>query len=724
MNRREFLSAAGVAVATWKLSPQAWAQGRESSGQPSPSQPLLLFGTDYYPDQTPERLWEEDAAAMAAMGITNVRIAEFAWALMEPEEGRFDFAWLDRSVRILHGNNIAVILGTPSAAPPAWLSQKYPEILAVNDRGLTLATGARRFTCPTNKTYRRLSLTIATRMAQNFASTPGVAGWQIDNELTLGDCPRCYCRWCREGFQQWLMAKYHTLDAINQAWGTVFWSNTYTDPAQIPLPLPSGAPPNPGLVLDYDRYQSHANVSFLEEQLTMLRQACPTHFITTNNVAGLADTINPRDLYRNLDFVASDNYPGFTGIYFNPVPGTSLSAEAVAPICALGHDFSRSAKDGKPFLIMEEQSGKAGQPSFSPQPEPGQLRLWTYQAIAHGAMGINYFRWDTANFGPEEYWHGLLRHDRSHSPAFNELQQTIRELKSLGPEALHASYVADLALCFDFSSDWALAIQPGQPTLKYMGEMLSWYGAISASHLGVDIVDATGDLARYKVLFAPVLYVVSSQQAERIRSFVQGGGTFIAGFRLGVKQESSRIVDTPLPGLLRDVMGVELIDYQPIYSDKQGVHFTGPLAGLLGGDDAECRVWADILDPGKLTGKAEVLATYTVGAHAGNAAITAHAFGKGRAIYVGAHLEPADLTRVLLSLMASAGATSPILAPRGVEVTSRRSDSGTTLTYLLNHAAMPQAVKIGGTSKDIVTGATVTGPVTLEPYGVRVLQAV
>ena len=707
MNRRTFVLTASAALVARNAFASSVSAG-QGAGENVSAGPLLLLGTDYYPDQTPEHLWEEDAAQMAAMGITNVRIAEFAWALMEPSEGKFDFAWLERSVRILHAHNIAVILGTPSAAPPSWLSQKYPEILMVNDHGITLATGSRRFTCPTNKTYRRLSLIIATQMANHFAATPGVAGWQIDNELTLGESARCYCQYCRAGFQEWLKQKYLSLDTINQAWGTVFWSNTYTDFAQIPVPLPSGAPPNPGLALDYDRYQSSANVSFLQEQLTMLRKTCPAHFITTNNVAGLVDTIDARDLYRNLDFVASDNYPGFFSIAGGVPP------DAVAAFTAFGHDFSRSAKDGKPFLIMEEQSGKAGQPFFSPQPEPGQLRLWTHQAVAHGAMGINYFRWDTANFAQEEYWHGILRHDRSRSPGYDEMKQTIAELKSLGHDALNAPYVAELALCFDSNSDWALTIQPSQTTLKYAVELMTWHGCISASHAGVDIVDATQDLLRYKILFAPVMYIVSPAQAERIRAFVQGGGIFVAGFRLGVKEESSRIVATPLPGLLRDVMGVELIDYQPIYTEKQGVKFSG----MLVGPDAECKVWADILDPRQ----SEVLATYTDGAAAGKAAITSHSFGKGKAIYVGAHLEPADLARVLLTLVAANGIQSPVKAPRGVEVTSRRSGRG-TLTYLLNHTAAAQTVQITGSYKDVLTASTFTGTVSLDPYGVRILQA-
>ena len=702
MNRRNFLLSAGATVASLQTLRSSSALAAAFIDDPSDPRSLLLLGADYYPDQTPEALWEDDARQMAAMGITNVRIAEFAWALMEPKEGSFDFAWLDRAVKILHAHKIAVIVGTPSAAPPPWLTQKYPEVLMVNDHGMTLSPGARRFTCPTNKTYRRLSLAIATQMAQHYAATPGVIGWQIDNELTLGSSGRCYCKYCRDGFADWLRAKYKSLDAMNEAWGTIFWSNTYSDFAQIPVPLPSGAPTNPGLTLDYDRYQSHAEVSFLTEQLTMLRTTCATHFITTNNVGGISDTIDMRDLYRDLDFVSFDNYPGFFAMFAEGVaPGTDIPSAAIAPMISFTHDFARSVKDGKPFLIMEEQSGKAGQPTFSPQPEPGQLRLWTYQAVAHGAMGINYFRWDTANFGAEEYWHGLIRHDRSHSPGFDEIQRTIAELKTLGGDALHAPYMADVALCFDSNSDWALTIQPGQPKLKYASEVIAWYGAIAGTHAGVDIVTATQDLSAYKILFAPVMYIVSESQAKQIRSFVEKGGTFIAGFRLGVKDEASRIVATPLPGLLRDVMGAELLDYQPIYSEKQGVQFTGELAGA----EAECHVWSDILEP---KDGAEVLAMYTTGGYAGKAAITSHSFGKGKAIYVGAHLEPADLARVLGILMAGSGVKAKLQTPAGVEVTMR-SAANQRWTYLLNHTAAPQTVQ------------TESGSVTLEPYGVRVL---
>ena len=705
--RRIFLANAGGFVAAAVASPALWSREVGDSAAPAtPGVPLLL-GVDYYPDQTPESLWEEDARMMAEFGITNVRVAEFAWSLMEPSEGKFEFAWLRHAIDILQKHGIAVILGTPSAAPPPWLTSKYPEVLMVNDEGMTISPGGRRFTCPTNKVYRRLSLAIASEMARTFTDTPGVIGWQIDNEFTLQRWGRCYCKYCRAGFQDWLRNKYGSLNAINSKWGTAFWSQVYTDFAQIPVPLPSNGDPNPGLALDYDRYQSFANASFLEEQLVMLRKTCPRHFVTTNNVGAPLDTIDLRELYRNLDFVCHDNYPGFAQIFSQGMP-----PEMLPTVIALGHDSMRCVKDGKPYLIMEEQSGKAGQRFFAPQPHKGQLRLWTYQAIAHGAMGVNYFRWDTATFGAEEYWHGLLNHDRSKSIGFDEIQQTIKELKTLGREMLESSYSADLALVFDLDSDWALQIQPGNNKLTYQSHLISWYASIAGAHTGIDIIRADADLSRYKAVFAPLQYVLSEKQAAGIRSFVDGGGLFVTSFRLGVKDGSSQIVRTPLPGLLRDVMGVTVKDYVPIYSEKIGVKFSSQLAG----PDAQCELWADLLQPAS----ASVLATYT-GPYAGEAAITINSFGKGKAIYLGADLDPASLARVLGTLLGTAGIKSSFGVPRGVEVTVRKSGDKQWV-FLLNHTQESQEVSLPGRFADLLTGTAHAEKASLEPYDVLVLK--
>ena len=709
-SRRNFLRGAAVIVGAVSLRDRIWALAAPN-GTGTPAR--LLLGVDYYPDQTPEALWEEDARMMADFGVTNVRIAEFAWALMEPSEGKCDFAWLQRSIDILHKHNIAVILGTPSAAPPPWLTAKYPEVMEVNAQGLPLHPGGRRFTCPSNKTNRRLSIAIATEMARTFVQTPGVIGWQIDNEFTLSDSPRCYCNACRAGFQDWLRAKYGSLEKLNQDWGTVFWSQSYSDFSQIPVPLPSGADPNPGLALDYDRYQSYANVSFLEEQLAMLRQKCPNHFITTNNV-GLVDYINERDLYAKLDFVAFDNYPGFFKMLREGQANPEGSDwEAILTMVAMSHDFGRSLKDGKPFMIMEEQSGKAGQHTFSAQPEKGQLRLWTYQAVAHGAMGVNYFRWDTATSGAEEYWHGVLNHDRSPSPGFEEIRQTIKELKTLGKDVLESQYVAEAALVFDYDCSWAVQIQPGHARLSYLPQVVAWYGTLSASHTGIDVIVPGAELTPYKIVVAPLPYVMSEAHAQRIRDFVRNGGSFVAGFRLGVKNEFSQIVRTALPGFLRDVMGVTVEDYGPIYSEKAGVK----LSGFSGAPDGTCGLWADVLRPVS----AEVLATYTNFQHAGKPAITQNSFGKGKAVYIGADLDPVSLARVLPTLAGSAGIRSAMDLPRGVEMTVREAGRKRWM-FLMNHKSEAQTVKLTNPGTDLLSGQARSGEIELAGYGVQILQ--
>jgi beta-galactosidase len=328
--------------------------------------------------------------------------------------------------------------------------------------------------------------------------------------------------------------------------------------------------------------------------------------------------------------------------------------------------------------------------------------------------GLNYFRWDTATSGAEEYWHGMLNHDRSKSPAFDEMQQTVRELKTLGPEILHSQYVAEMALVFDYDCSWAVQIQPGHFSLSYMPQVQSWYGAISPSHSGIDIIGPLSDQESYKIVFAPLQYVVSEAQAAKVRSFVQGGGVFVTGFRLGAKTDTSQMVRTPLPGVLRDVMGVTVEDYVPIYSAKQGVKFSAALAG----PDATCGLWADILQPAG----AEVLGTYTTGAHAGKAAVTANNFGKGKAIYIGGDLDVVSLSRVLQWFVGSAGVQRPLDVPRGVELTVR-TGGGKQWIFRLNHTADAQTVGLEKSFTDALSKETLSGKISLDAYGVRILQA-
>ena len=385
---------------------------------------MFHFGVDYYPEQWPEENWETDAQLMSEAGFNVVRLAEFAWAKMEPQEGIFDFDWLDRAIEIFHKKDISVILGTPTASPPPWLAHKVPDILRVREDGLRVGYGSRRKNCPSHPVYRERSRSITSAMAKHFARNPAVIGWQTDNEF--GD--RCYCDICRKEFQIWLQQRYGTLDELNTRWGTVFWSHTYSEWDQISLPLSTlGAPPNPSLALDFRRFVSSAYECFQQEQIDILRPKCPNHFITHDMMGFGYDGLDYFDLAKPLDFVSWNNYPiGF----WHKFPYSPSSP-------ALSHDAMRGLKN-KNFWVMEHQAGPTGWQVVSPAPRPGVLRLWAYQSIAHGADGIVFFRWRTARFGAEQYWHGILEHDGRAGRRYNEIKQMGAELKRVGKKILRS----------------------------------------------------------------------------------------------------------------------------------------------------------------------------------------------------------------------------------------------------------------------------------------------
>ena len=664
---------------------------------------MFYFGVDYYPEHWPEERWPIDARLMAEADFNVVRLAEFAWSKMEPSEDQFDFDWLDRAIAILHSYGIKVVLGTPTASPPPWLMSKSPELFRVREDGLCVTFGNRREYCPNNSLYHDYTRRIVTEMAEHYADHPAVIGWQIDNEF--GD--RCYCSICAQQFQTWLRSRYEALDELNQKWGTVFWSHIYSDWTEIPLPLTTGGSPNPGLALDFYRFCSDSYVTYQQMQIDILRAKCPGHFITHNLMGFGYDRLNYFDLARNLDFVAWDNYPRMQWTMEKGVEPSSY---------ALSLDTMRGLKS-KNIWVMEQQAGPGGWEMLSVTPRPGELRLWAYQSIAHGADAIVFFRWRTARFGTEQYWHGLLDHDAFPSRRYEEIKRMGAEIKAVGDEILGSQVKSSVAMMLSYDSRFAFQIQPNNPRFNYPEHFHQIYRAFYQQHVSIDIIAPNADLSSYKLIIAPTLHLVTDATAENLKRYVQAGGTLVVTQRTGVKDESNTVVNQRLPGLLAEVCGVEVEEYDSLSSTMQNcLEFTVP--ELADAQKPIVGVLCDILKPNG----AIVVARYTQDYYAGKPAITLNRFGAGRAIYIGAVGDAQLYDPLAKWLLSTTGLQDSFAAPHGVEAT-QRMQGDKYLRFILNHNDSLQTIHLEGSYINLLNRMQYKGDVQVDPFEVLILAS-
>lgn len=660
---------------------------------------MFTFGVDYYPEHWPEERWAMDAQLMSAAGFNVVRLAEFAWSKLEPTEGCYDFDWLDRAIAILHDQGIKVVLGTPTASPPPWLMRKSPELFRVRADGVRVTYGHRREYCPNQPLYHHHTRQIVTQMAAHYAAHPAVIGWQIDNEF--GD--RCYCSTCAQEFQNWLRHRYGTLETLNQKWGTVFWSHIYNDWAEIPLPLAAGGVPNPGLALDFRRFCSDAYVAYQQLQIDILRMHCPDHFIT-HNLMGFG--YNQLDYYDNtvaLDFVSWDNYLRTQW---------GMQAEVNPARAALSHDAMRGLKK-KNFWVMEQQSGGGGWEYVAVPPKPGEIRLWTYQSIAHGADAIVYFRWRTCRTGTEQYWQGVLEHHGVPGRRYTEISQIGAELQRIG-ELLSGSQVkAQIALMQSYPTRFAFQVQPNNPRFEYERHLQDIYDGFYAHNIPLDIVSEKDPLTGYKVVIVPAMYILTEETAANLERFAAAGGVVLFTPRTGVKDAFNTVVNMKLPGLVARMCGTEIEEYisMPVDADG-GVKFELP--GLE--SEFTAPVWADVLAPQG----AEVIARHTQDFYAGKPAATLHHFGNGKVITLGVLGDQTLYEALAPWIAALAGIAPPMQTPTGVEVADRWQGDR-RLRFVLNHRAEAQALILESPYVDLLSGATLMGPVSIGPREVFIL---
>ncbi len=701
MMKRQARILAAVLCAVMVSATMALAQGTSA---PKPFDLIewnsgkLIYGVDYYPEHWDESQWEQDAAMMQAAGMNFVRLAEFAWVKMEPAEGRFDFAWLDRALKVLTAHGIRAVLGTPTASPPAWLYAKYPAIAAMDENGIRYGFGSRRNYCVHNPDFIAATRRLVTAMAEHYINHPGVLGWQIDNEL--GD-PVCYDSYCRAEFQKWCRNKFKSLDALNKAWGTIFWGHTYTAWSEIPLPGNTLFKAyNPSLALDHRRFHDNAMRDYLKLQVNLLRKLSPGKAITHTDM-GLYDGVDYYEMNQPLDFVSWDNYPMMGADYSDYLmPG-------------LAHDLMRASKNNQNFLVMEQEGGLPGWTTFwGRQAAPGLYRAWAYQAVAHGADGICYFRWRTSRYGTEQYWQGILDQDSYPNARYQTATQTGKELGQLAELLKGSRVVSPVAVLISPDSRWAFHIQPTAKDFDYYRQMTLYYGAFRKAGINVDAVFPQNDFSSYKVLVAPSLFVVDPALTEKLTAFVKNGGTLILSYRSGVKNENNVVTSQTLPGPLAQLAGVAIHEFDPQTNQEQEVEDGW-------GESHPARVWFDVLD---LT-SAESIATYTKGYYAGKSAASTNRFGKGYVIYIGTELsKPASYSKLVIGLADSTGLSLGPSLPDGVELAVREKP-GMRILFLMNYTEKAQTVNLGLACKNALTGAAEPETVEVPAFDVKVLTA-
>ncbi len=671
----------------------------------------MTAGVCYYPEHWPKEMWRDDLRRIREAGISVIRIAEFAWTIFEPVEGTFSFDFFDEFLAVAEEEGIKVIFGTPSATPPAWLTEKYPEVLNARKDGVLLRHGGRRHYNYNSPVYRKLTARIVEQLARHYGQHPCLVGWQIDNELNC-ETSEFYSEADHAAFRSFLKEKYGTLDKLNAAWGTVFWSETYTDWEQLHCPRPViNNGDNPHLMLDYRRFVSASCLTFAGMQADIIRKyKKPGDFITTNGLFG--DMDNHKLQQDSLDIYTYDSYPNFAfEIDRDPKHSKDLNDRKWT------RNLTETRSVCPHFGIMEQQSGGGGWTSRMemPAPRPGQLTLWAMQSVAQGADFISFFRWRTCAFGTEMYWHGILDYDGRDNRKLAEVKDFISKMKTLDP-VCGAENAAGFALLKDYDNIFDSETDIWHRRIASASEK-EIFAASELNHTPYNIVymkeeTELAELAAYKVLVYPHPFIMSEKRAEVLKQYVANGGTLIVGCRSGLKDMNGKCVMLPQPGLLQELTGTDVRDFTYTSPNEDEIF------AVWNGEKLMTPVFNDVLMP--LPGT-EVLAAYGNGYYKGEAALTRHAYGKGQVLHLGSTFTREGFARIL----DYAGVLEPfreiVTAPEDVEVVLREKD-GQRFLFVLNFMAEERTITLHKPGTLLYTGETVQGEVTLPAFGTAVYR--
>ncbi len=639
--------------------------------------PKMFYGGDYNPEQWDQSTHLDDLELFKQAGIDIATLNVFSWARNQPDEVTYNFEWLDNYINSLYESGIYTCLATSTGAHPAWMATRYPDILRVEKDGRKRKFGGRHNSCPNSPTYRHYSVEIARRLAERYKEHPAILVWHISNEYG----GECYCDNCEKAFRVWLKQRYGTLDAVNKAWNTAFWGHTFYDWDEIVVPdhrseeWGENSSSFQGISLDYTRFNSDSMLECYQLEYDAIRSIIPDALITTN----LMGFYKPLDYFKwakHMDIVSWDNYPGLN----TPVSFT-----------ALAHDLMRGLKDGDPFMLMEQTPSQQNWQPYNSLKRPGVMRLWSYQAVAHGADTVMFFQL-RRSIGACEKFHGAVIEHAGHANTrvFRETSALGHELQKLGDQLLDSRIEASVAILFDWDNWWAIDKSSG-PTvaLQYVEQIHKYYKALYNRNVQVDIVSVDSDLSGYKLVIAPVLYMVKPDLAAKLEQFTENGGTFVTTFFSGIVNENDLVTLGGYPGELRKLLGIWVEEIDALLPSMRNSIVMKETIGELSGS-YECGMLCDLLH----TEGADVLAEYGTDFYKGMPVLTRHAFGQGEAWYIASDGEEAFIAGLLQHLCQQQSIQPVLDTPAGVEA-GRRVKDGQAFLFLLNHNAEAATVDLG-----------------------------
>ena len=672
----------------------------------------ISLGTCYYPEHWDKSLWEEDLERMQKVGIKIIRIAEFAWSKVEPREGEFTYDFFDEFLTLCDEMNMQVIMGTPTATPPAWLTEKYPDALNARKDGTLFRHGMRRHYNYNSENYKRLSSIIVEKFAEHYGKRKCVIGWQIDNEINC-EIAEFYSESDDKAFNKFLQDKYKTLDALNDAWGTVFWNQTYTEWNQVHIPRTTvQGTVNPHQTLDYYRFVSNSACEWARMQADIIcKSKKEDDFVTTNGIFGHVDYQRMRD--ESLDFITYDSYPNFA---------YTLDSYDKDEASLRDRKWSRNLTETRAispiFGIMEQQSGANGWNTgmAAPTPRPGQITLWTMQSIAHGADFISYFRWRTATFGTEMYWHGILDYSGRDNRRLKEISYIHEKLGRIS-EVAGSHYTAKVAILKDYDNIFDSELDVWHKNVEEKSQN-AIFKAAQKSHTPIDFVYLTEkisaqDLSKYEVLIYPHMTMVDERVLPVLEEYVRNGGKLVIGCRSGYKDMTGKCTMAYLPGKLKVLTGNDIPEYTAISPDAGDVYIK------WGKDEFKASSFADQLLSNADTCK--VVGTFEDDYYEGLGAITENRLGDGYVYYYGSAFseEAAFVFFKNLGVIDPFGEYFDI--PEELELAVRQKDSE-KYAFVLNYQRKPQSIWLKKGLKEMLSGNIETEEVILQGYEVKVFK--